>query len=106
MMKRLLFVLSLIALLHPLSSMATNELFMSDVVFTSQGTGELSLYISNASEVTAFQITLHLPEGIVCRDASLTERAAEFYTIPPKENHDNSWINLTDSSVVRRSESR
>lgn len=91
-MKRLLYLLSLIALLRPLSSAASNELFMSDVIFTPQGTGELRLHISNASDITAFQMILHLPEGIVCRDAALTARAAKDHRVACSQREDGSWF--------------
>lgn len=89
-MKRMLYIL--LWLLPLLPARASNELYLSDVFFSSQRKGDLSLYITNASEVTAFQLELDLPDGVACTGAVLSERAAADHTVAVSQRPDGSWF--------------
>ena len=75
-----------------MSSLALNELFFSDVFFSSQHKGELSIYITNASEITAFQLELKLPDGISCTGAELSERVAADHTVAVSQRQNRDWF--------------
>lgn len=89
-MKRLLYTLLLLLPLLP--AQASNELYLSDVFFSSQDKGDLSIHIADAWEVTAFQLEMDLPDGVSCTGVELSERAAADHTAAVSRRYDGSWF--------------
>ena len=91
-MKRKLLILSLTLLMPLLPLKAASELFLGDVSFTTAQTGEMALFITNASDITAFQFVLELPDGIRCESAHITNRATDSHRIAVSQRQDGRWF--------------
>lgn len=91
-MKRLLLVQVLLLQLSVLSLWASSGLFLGDVSITSPQSGELSVYITHATEVTAFQLIADLPDGCSFTGVQLSDRATDSHMVSVSQRQDGRWF--------------